>query len=179
MPFHKSIPERPHGGPPPSWASTSVAAPPARSDPSGARVSPFARAPESRPAFHLPARRRGAADRGRAAARRPIGRRTPGEPPDRDAEAGTGTPERRARPAPAPARRRPRRQPRRHRRAATRSLPSQPVAVRPRNRLADRARAAARQPGSFRRVGRRLGGAGGGDRPPTALRTSPLSGGRP
>src|SRR5712664_1953007 len=97
MPFHKSIPERPHGGTPPSWASTSVAAPPARSDPSGARVPPFARAPESRPAFHLTARRRGVADRGRAAARCPIGRRHPGELPDRDAEAGTGTHQRRAR----------------------------------------------------------------------------------
>src|ERR1700716_2248186 len=34
MTFNKSIPERPHGGTPPSWASTSLAAPPARSDPS-------------------------------------------------------------------------------------------------------------------------------------------------
>src|SRR2546429_6048882 len=62
--FHKSIPERPHGGTPPSWASTSVAAPPARSDPSGARVSPFARAPESWPALHLTlGGRRGKRDR--------------------------------------------------------------------------------------------------------------------
>src|SRR2546423_5268051 len=77
MSFHKSIPERPHGGTPPSWASTSVAAPPARSDPSGARVSPFARAPESWPALHLTTGGRGVVDRGRAAARRPIGRRHP------------------------------------------------------------------------------------------------------
>src|ERR1700682_3284818 len=114
MSFHKSIPERPHGGTPPSWASTSIAAPPARSDPSGARVPPFARAPESRPAFHLAPRGRGVIDRGRPAAGGPIGRRHPGELPNRDPEAGTGTPQRRARPAPGPARRRPRRQPRRH-----------------------------------------------------------------
>src|SRR5438132_750702 len=135
MTFHKSIPERPHGGTPPSWASTSVAAPPARSDPSGARVPPFARAPESRPAFHLAAGWRGVVDRRRVAAGRPISRRDPGELPDHDAEAGTGAAARRARPAPVPARRRPRRQPRRHRRFATRALPSQPVAIRPPDQL--------------------------------------------
>src|SRR5712692_1349104 len=102
MSFHKSIPERPHGGTPPSWASTSVAAPPARSDPSGARVPPFARAPESRPAFRVAPRGRGVVDRGRPAVGGAIGRRHPGELPDRDAEAGTGTPHRRARPAPLP-----------------------------------------------------------------------------
>src|SRR5260370_41614043 len=102
MSFHKSIPERPHGGIPPSWASTSIAAPPARSDPSGARVPPFARAPESRPAFHLAARGRGVIDRGRPPARGPIGRRPPGELPNRDAEAGTGTPRLGARTTPSP-----------------------------------------------------------------------------
>src|SRR2546426_11868401 len=107
--FHKSIPERPHGGIPPSWASTSVAAPPARSDPSGARVSPFARAPESRPALDLAAGGRDLLDRRRAPAGGPIGGRHPGELPDRDPEAGTGTTARRARPTPGPARRRPRR----------------------------------------------------------------------
>src|SRR5438876_6036437 len=169
MTFHKSIPERPHGGTPPSWASTSIAAPPARSDPSGARVSPFARAPESRPALDLAAGGRGVTDRGRAAPGGPIRGRHPGELPDRDTEAGTGAPQRRARPAPGPARRRPRRQSRRYRRSATRSLPSQPVAVHPRDRLADRARAEARQPRPFRRVGRRAGGARRRDRPPPEL----------
>src|SRR5207247_8639213 len=101
--FHTSTSERPHGGIPPSWASTSVAAPPARSDPSGARVSPFARAPESRPAFDLAARGRRDIDRRGPAARRAVGRRYPGELPDRDAEAGTGSPLRGARPAPGPA----------------------------------------------------------------------------
>src|SRR5437899_3000202 len=43
MSFHKSIPERPHGGTPPSCASTSVAAPPSPSDPACARVPPFPR----------------------------------------------------------------------------------------------------------------------------------------
>src|SRR5207244_1472740 len=100
MSFHKSIPERPHGGTPPSWASTSVAAPPARSDPSGARVSPFARAPESWPALHLTLGGRGVVDRGRAAARRAISSRHPGELPDRHAEAGTSPPQRRDRPPP-------------------------------------------------------------------------------
>src|SRR6266566_7674677 len=105
MSFHKSIPERPHGGTPPSWASTSVAAPPARSDPSGARVTPFARAPESRPAIDLAARGRDRADRGGPAVGGAIRGRHPGELPDRDAEAGTGPPLRGARPAPGPARR--------------------------------------------------------------------------
>src|ERR1700694_4606663 len=158
MSFHKSIPERPHGGTPPSWASTSIAAPPARSDPSGARVSPFARAPESRPAFHLAARGRGVLDRGRLAAGGAIGRRHPGELPNRNAEAGTGTPQRRARPAPGPARRRSRRQPRRHRGSATRSFASQPVAVRPRDRLAARPRPAPPPTGADPGVGGRAGG---------------------
>src|SRR5438309_3919841 len=178
MTFHKSIPERPHGGTPPSWASTSVAAPPARSDPSGARVPPFARAPESRPAFHLAAGWRGVVDRRRVAAGRPISRRDPGELPDHDAEAGTGAAARRARPAPVPARWRPRRQPRRHRRFATRALPSQPVAIRPRDRLADRARAPARDPGPFRRLGRRAGGAWRRDGPPAELPSRALTGRR-
>src|SRR5207302_2733338 len=154
MSFHKSIPERPHGGNPPSWASTSVAAPPARSDPSGARVIPFARAPESRPAIDLAARGRDRADRGGLAVGGAIRGRHPGELPDRDAETGTGPPLRRARPAPGPARRRPRRQPRRYRRAAAWPLPSQPVAVHSRDRLADRARATAfglRAPTDLRR----------------------------
>src|SRR6202165_3259419 len=175
MTFHKSIPERPHGGTPPSWASTSIAAPPARSDPSGARVSPFARAPESRPAFHLAARGRGVLDRGRLAAGGAIGRRHPGELPNRNAEAGTGTPQRRARPAPGPARRRSRRQPRRQRGSATRSFAPQPLPVRPLDRLADRARPASRQPGPYRGVGWRPGGAGRGDRPPPEFRNSSLT----
>src|SRR5207237_2509400 len=158
MSFHKSIPERPHGGNPPSWASTSIAAPPARSDPSGARVSPFARAPESRPAFHLATRGRGVVDRSGPVARRAVGRRHPGELPDRDAETGTGPPLRRARPAPGPARRRPRRQPRRYRRAAAWPIPSQPVAVRSRDRLADRARATSFGLRAPTDLGRRDGG---------------------
>src|SRR5713101_3033903 len=104
MSFHKSIPERPHGGTPPSWASTSVAAPPARSAPSGARVPPFARAPESRPALDLAAGRRDLADRRGPVIGGPIGRRHAGELPDRDAEAGTSPPHRRTRPAAGPAR---------------------------------------------------------------------------
>jgi len=146
MSFHKSIPERPHGGNPPSWASTSIAAPPARSDPSGARVSPFARAPESRPAFHLATRGRGIVDRRRPVAGRAVGRRHAGELPDRDAEAGTGSPHRRARPAFGPAGRRSRRQPRCYSRAASWPLSSQQVAVPPCDRFANRARAP-----SFRR----------------------------
>src|SRR6202022_5024673 len=153
MSFHKSIPERPHGGTPPSWAYTSIPAPPARSAPSGARVSPFARAPESRPAFHLAPRRRGVIDRGRPAAGGPVGRRHPGELPNRDPEAGTGAPQRRARPAPGATRRRPRRQPRRHRGAATRPFPSPPVAIRARDRLADRAWAAFYESGPARALG--------------------------
>src|SRR4030088_1178935 len=103
MSFHKSIPERPHGGNPPSWASTSIAAPPARSDTSGARVSPFARAPEARPAFHLATRGRGVADHGRPAARGTVGGRHPGELPDHKLETGTGAPQLGARPAPGAA----------------------------------------------------------------------------
>src|ERR1700682_1578844 len=127
MSFHKSIPERPHGGTPPSWASTSIAAPPARSDPSGARVPPFARAPESRPAIDLAARGRDRTDRGGLVVVGPIGGRHPGQLPDRDAEAGASPPLRRTRPAPGPARRRPRRQPRRHGGRATRSRPHPPA----------------------------------------------------
>src|SRR5947199_10657574 len=103
MSFHKSIPERPHGGIPPSWASTGFAAPPARSDPSGARVSPFARAPESPPAFHLAAGWRDLLDCRRPAPGRAVGRRHPGELPDRNLETGTAPAHRRARPAYAPA----------------------------------------------------------------------------
>src|SRR5260370_20254857 len=179
MSFHKSIPERPHGGTPPSWASTSIAAPPARSDPSGARVPPFARAPESRPAFGVAPGGGGVIDRGRLIAGGPVGRRHPGELPDRDPETGTGTPLRRARPAPLPARRRPRRQPRRYRPSPTRPPPSQPVAVRPRGRLPDRARSAARQLRPFLRAGRRPRGARGDVRPPPHRpNPTPLAGGR-
>src|SRR5256886_13396067 len=156
---HRPIPERRRGGPPPSGASTGVGPPPARSAPSGARVSPFARAPESRPAFDLAARGRRDIDRRGPAARRAVGRRYPGELPDRDAEAGTGSPLRGARPAPGPARRRSRRQPRRHRRAGAWPLPSQPVAVLARDRFADRARAPTVRLRTPTDPGRRDGGA--------------------
>src|SRR5438477_9919233 len=157
MSFHKSIPERPHGGASPSWASTGFAAPPARSDPSGARVIPFARAPESRPAFDLTYRRRDLAGGGGSPARGSVSRRHPGELPDRDPQAGTGPAQRRARPAPGPARRGPRRQSRRHRRPATRLVPSQPLAIREGGRLADRARSIAGHAGPQRRLGPRHG----------------------
>src|ERR1700682_1063324 len=178
MSLHKSIPERPHGGTPPSWASTSIAAPPARSDPSGARVPPFARAPESRPAIDLAARGRDRTDRGGLVVGGPIGGRHPGELPDRDAEAGASPPLRRTRPAPGPARRRPRRQPRRHGGRATRSLPPQPVAVRPFHAITDCARAPSAKPGPVWRMGRRAGGAGRRDRPPAELATNALTGRR-
>src|SRR3989442_6463465 len=103
MSFHKSIPERPHGGTPPSWASTGLAAPPARSDPSGARVFPFARAPESRPALRLAAGWRDLLDCRPPAPSGTVGRRHPGELPDRNLETGTAPAQHLARPAHGPA----------------------------------------------------------------------------
>jgi len=58
-------------------------------------------------------------------------------------------------------------------------LSSRPVAVRPRDRLADCVGAAVCQPGPSRGLGRRVGGAGRRDRPPTEFATSPLTGRRP
>ena len=100
MSSHKSIPERPHGGTRPSWASTSSAAPPARSDPSGARVTPFARAPESRPAFTNAAGWRRHADNWRSAARCPVSGSNAGQLPDCFAKAGAVSPARDTRSAP-------------------------------------------------------------------------------
>src|SRR5260370_8936724 len=108
---HTSIPARANGGPPHSAESTAVAAPPARSGPSGARVPPFARAPESRPAIDLAARRRDRIDRGRPAPGGAIGPPHPAQLPDPNLETATTPPHPRTPPAPPPTRHPSRRQP--------------------------------------------------------------------